>query len=355
MENIDRRGFLKGAAGSLAAASALAAPAANGKIRVGLYGTHYSHLLGKIGIMKRASDIFEIAGAYEPEGGKPPANKAFDGIRMISEDQLLGDPTIQLVVVEGGVDKTIPWGRKVIAANKHMHLERPPGTTLEPFKELVDDARRRKLLVQVGYPWKFHPAFVAAQEAAQKGYFGEVYMVRGTVNTDIDQRSRTHMEQFRTGIFYDLGPYMVDMVVALLGRPKDVRGWFHHDHHSFTDKSMDNTLAVLEYEKALAVVTCSARQAGSREHRSFEIIGTDGWALYQPVEPGALKICVREARGPYKAGIQEVAMPSPMPPRWTGDFLEMARAIRTGTPLRYSYDHELLLQETVIRITGLPA
>ncbi|HZS49584.1 MAG TPA: Gfo/Idh/MocA family oxidoreductase [Bryobacterales bacterium] len=351
MDNVDRRDFLRGAAGAFAAASALAAPAGNEKVRVGLYGTRYSHLIGKIGIMKRASDTFEIAGAYEPEG-TPPDNPAFNGIKIVSEDQLLGDPSIHLIIVEGQVDKTVPWARKAIAANKHVHLERPPGVEMEPFRQLVEEARRRKLLIQVGYPWKFSPGVVAAFEAVQKGYLGDVYMVRATVNTDIDARARAGMQRFKTGIFYDLGPYMVDLVVALLGKPKEVKGWFHHDDSGFPDNIIDNSLAVLEYPKAFAVVSCNARQAGSREQRQFEIIGTDGWANLQPVEPGRLHLHLREARGPYKAGPQEVALPVPPVPRWTGDLLEMARAIRTGTPLKYSYDHELLLQETVMRITG---
>jgi hypothetical protein len=34
------------------------------------------------------------------------------------------------------------------------------------------------------------------------------------------------------------------------------------------------------------------------------------------------------------------------------DFEELARAIRSGEPLKLSYNHELLLHETLLRASG---
>ena len=65
-----------------------------------------------------------------------------------------------------------------------------------------------------------------------------------------------------------------------------------------------------------------------------------------------LHVHLREARGPYAKGRQEVKLPSR--PRFIEDFAELARAIQSGSRLRYSYDHELLLQETLLRGSGDP-
>jgi predicted dehydrogenase len=92
---------------------------------------------------------------------------------------------------------------------------------------------------------------------------------------------------------------------------------------------------------------------GHNEHRSFELIGTDGLMLIQPVEPGnGMRVCLRKARGPYKAGWQEIRFPDQT--RFVNDFKELARAIKTGKPLRYSYDHELLVHETILRASAAP-
>jgi predicted dehydrogenase len=127
-----------------------------------------------------------------------------------------------------------------------------------------------------------------------------------------------------------------------------VRQWLRHDT-SIADTVKDNTLAVLEYPKGLATVVSSNRDAVS--HRSLEIIGTDGSILIDPIENAInVRIQVRDARGPYKKGMQEVKFPPQ--PRWVKDFEELARSIKTGTPLKYSYEHELNLHETLLRASG---
>ena len=63
-----------------------------------------------------------------------------------------------------------------------------------------------------------------------------------------------------------------------------------------------------------------------------------------------MRVSMREARGPYRAGWQDIEMASQ--PRYAGDFRDLARAIRTGAPLKYSYDYELLVEETMLRAAG---
>jgi predicted dehydrogenase len=147
---------------------------------------------------------------------------------------------------------------------------------------------------------------------------------------------------------FELGGHMIDRVIAFLGRPAAVRHWLRHDT-SVKDTLKDNTLAVFEYPKALAIIVSSARDGAS--NRSFEVIGTDGSILINPMEPAPVaRIQLREARGPYQRGAQEIKLPPQ--PRFIRDFEELARSIQSATPLRYSYDHELLLQETLLRASG---
>lgn len=314
---IHRRSFL-------AAGLAAAAPAA-GKIRVAMLGTGHSHAAGKRKVLEQNPD-YELAGVCELG---PQAEK------------FLADPAIRLAVVECNPSEAVPWGRKVIAAGKHLHLEKPPGDELAPFRELAEEARRRKLLLQVGYIWRFHQGVRAAIEAARKGDLGEVFLVRGTINTDLGPGQRAPLARYRGGMMFELGCHLIDRIVDLLGRPQDIRSWLRHDSRA-PDSLADNTLAIFEYEKALAVISTAARQSGASQHRSFEILGTDGSVLLQPIEPGARMQLTTRAAGPRQLDF-------PPQPRYVGDFQDLARAIQTGQPLQFSYDHELLVQETLLR------
>jgi len=329
------------------------APAATAKVRTGMLGTGHSHFYGKYKAMMD-SPSFDVVGVAERD---PAARAALEkdpryaaGIRWMDEDAMLRDPSIQLIVVECRVWEALPWGRKVIDAGKHLHIEKPTGNEWKPFKDLVEDARRKKLLIQSGYLWRWHQGVLAALEAARKGWLGDVYLLRGTMNSDRGPAERAVEAKFKGGGLFELSGHVIDPIVELLGRPKAVKSWLRHDT-GVPDKLADNNLAVLEFDRALGVIAQSAKMGGSGDHRSLEIIGTDGTILVHPeANPPRLRVFMRTAQGPYKAGWQDITLPPQ--PRFVADFAELARAIQSGQPLKHSYDHELLLHETLLRASG---
>lgn len=339
------------AAGASVAAAGQAKPI-TGRIRTGILGIQHGHLMGKLPAMYSNPD-YEVVAFCEPDeatrrtrGGHELLNK----LPAISMDQLLNDKSIDLVVFEGEVKDAVPFAKRILNAGKHLHLEKPPGDRLEPFREIVELARRRSLRLQLGYMWRFHSGVDAALEASRQGWLGEVSMIRATINSDRDPEQRAVEARYPGGSMFELGGHMIDRVIAFLGRPERVHPWLRHDT-GINDALKDNTLAVFEYASALAMVVSSARVPGAENHRSFEIIGSDGRILIQPMEPApVLRIHMRNARGPYRAGAQEVKLPPQ--PRYIPDFQELARALKSGTELKYSYDHELLLHETLLRASA---
>ena len=151
VNRMDRRNFLQYAgAGSLVSLAAQGAPKV---VRAGILGTQHSHTGGKLQAMKDSPD-YDVAGICESDPAARAIaqnNTGFQGLRWMSEEQLLGDPSIHLIVVECRAWEALPWGKKVIAAGKHLHLEKPPGNEWAPFKDLIEEARRKNLLVQTGY------------------------------------------------------------------------------------------------------------------------------------------------------------------------------------------------------------
>ncbi len=344
---MDRRILLQGAA------AAALAPAATGRIRAAMLGTGHSHFYGKYKALLDSPE-YEVAGIVENNAAARAAiekdPRYAGGVKWLEEAAMLADPSIQLVVVECRVWEAVPWGKKVIAAGKHLHIEKPTGNEWQPFKDLMEEARRKKLLVQTGYLWRWHAGLVAALEAAKKGWLGEVFMVRGTMNSDRGPGERAIEAKYKGGGLFELSGHVIDRVVELLGRPKAVKSWLRHDT-SVKDTLADNNLAVLEYDRALAVITQATKMAGSGDHRSFEIIGTDGTILVHPESnPPRMRVFMKEPKGPYKAGWQDLTLPPQ--PRFVADFAELARALKTGKPLAHSYDHELLLHETLLRASG---
>lgn len=311
---------------------ALALAPAPPPIRVGFLGQEHSHFAGKLKVIKE-SPAYQLIGVT---GHDDPA--------------LLDDPAVQLIIVECPIDIAIAQGRKVIAAGRHLHLEKPPGDKLPPFRDLVEQARRKNLRLQTGYVWRWHAGITAALDAARRGWLGDVFMVRATMNADRSPAQRLAEARFPGGAMFELGGHMVDRVIDLLGRPKSVKPFLRH-YSNIADNLADNTVAVLEFDRALAVLTVSDRMAGSGAHRSFEVLGEDGSFVIHPERnPPTMSVHLRKAAGPYRAGWQDITLPPQ--PRFVGDFAEMARSLQTNTPLSPSYDHEILLQETLLRASG---
>src|SRR5688572_9533039 len=141
---MNRRELLQYAGSGLLAAPLATPSAVTGVIRAGILGTQHSHTTGKLKAMQDNPD-YEFAGICEnnPEAkARAQKDPRFKGLCWMSEDELLRDPTVHLIVVECKIWEAVPSGEKVIAAGKHLHLEKPPGNTLEPFKQLIENARR---------------------------------------------------------------------------------------------------------------------------------------------------------------------------------------------------------------------
>lgn len=345
---VDRRDFLRYAGATAMTSAAL--PAGLDVIRTGILGTQHGHLMGKLKAMKNSAD-YQVVSVCEPDAdaaARAKRNPAFEGLRWVTEEEMLSDKSLHLIVVECRPWDALPFGKKVVAAGKHLHLEKPPGNEWAPFRDMVEEARRRNLLFQTGYMWRWHEGINAAIEAKEKGWLGDVFMVRGTINSDRDQQQRNLEAKYKGGSMYELGGHLIDRVVELLGRPKKVNSWLRHDT-SNPDKLADNTLVVLEYDRAIVTLSSSARMYGSGEHRSFEVIGSEGTFVVYP-ETSKMRVAMRKAQGPYKAGWQQIDLPPQ--PRYIGDFQELARALKSGKPLRHSYDHELTLHETLLRASG---
>ena len=137
------------------------------------------------------------------------------GARSVSQDKLMQEA--EVIAVESGVRDHAPLAQLALAAGKHVHLEKPPADSMEAFQELVDLAAKKRRLLQMGYMWRFHPGINAALEAARHGWLGNVFLVRGTINTTVAPEQRPNGLNSRRNSLRAGFP-SIDPVVRLLGR-----------------------------------------------------------------------------------------------------------------------------------------
>lgn len=336
-----------------AAAGAQVLSAADDRIRVAVVGTGHGHAISKIRAL-RSMPEYDFAGVCLAIPDEPKNNDVLKSVRSLSLQELLNDQSIELVAIEtADFTLNLELAGRFIDAGRFVHLDKPPGADLARLRRLLQKAAEQKRVVQMGYQWRYQSAMKAAVEAARSGWLGRVYRVRASIDKLVKPDERRHLARYRGGLMFSEGCHLVDRAVAVLGKPVKVSGIIRHDS-TLDDGLADNTLAILEYDHAVAEISLAGFRSNGTPYRVLEILGTNGSATAQPYAyPSRLTVDLVDAAGPYRAGVQILDMPPPPGPTYSPDFREMAAVMRNGLRPSHSAEHDLLVQETLLRVCGM--
>ena len=321
-------------------------------IRCAVLGTGHSHALGKLNVLRNFPE-WELVGVCEPDAAwraQRQQEADWQGLRWLDEDDVLGDPTIQMIAVESEVPQLLPLGEQAIAAGKHIHLDKPAGMDLPRWRALLDDAARQDLIIQMGYMFRYNPGFNLVRRAVREGWLGEVHYARGGINSASDPATRERLSHYPGGIMLELGCHLLDMITLIMGRPEKVTPVLRYDGRAHDVAMSDNTVAVLEYEQAVGIIESSLLEQGASDRRHFAVCGSEGSIVLTPLEPPAGRLFLNEPRGGFQAGWQDV--PFANVPRYERDLVELAACIRGEMEFPYSKEHDFITQETVLRACG---
>ncbi len=229
-----RRDFLMQCGGGVLAGMTL--PAVTGaeepagkRIKVGQIGVGHAHA-GKLAVY-RASPDYEVVGVAETDGAlRSQAEQAapFRGLKWLTREQLLGTPGLQAVLVETRVRDLLDNAEACVSAGLHVHLDKPAGESLPRLRRILDRAARKKLLVQMGYMYRYNPAVVLLREFLRRGWLGEVFEVHAVMSKVVEPAERRRLAEYRGGMMFELGCHVLDLVVAVLGKPAEVTAVRQH-------------------------------------------------------------------------------------------------------------------------------
>jgi len=356
MNEQPRRKFLKLAtAGALApglASLAHAAQPARNRIKIGQIGVGHAHA-SKLSVYRQSAD-YEVVGIAEPDAGlrkRAEGQAVYRDLPWLTQERLLATPGLQAVLVETRVGDLLRTAEGCVAAGKHVHIDKPAGESLPQFRRLLTSATKQKLLVQMGYMYRYNPAVVLLREFLRQGWLGEVFEVHAVMSKVVPAAERRRLSDFRGGILFELGCHIIDLVVGVLGRPREVSGFAQHSSR-LDDKLVDNMLGVLTYPRASATVRSTALEVEGGQRRHLVVCGTEGTFHIQPLDNPAARVALSRARGNYKSGYQDIRFPRYT--RYVDDAADMARIIRGEKTSDFSNEHDLAVQETLLRACNVP-
>jgi predicted dehydrogenase len=351
-----RRAFLKHVAGATATLSTLAVSAPGQspqkrRIRIGQIGVGHAHAT-KLSVY-RSSDDYEVVGIVEPDtelrqGAE--ANPVYQGLSWMTQEQLLDTPGLEAVLVETRVRDLLDTAEACITAGKHISLDKPAGQSLSQFRRIVQLAERQKLMIQLGYMYRYSPGVVLLRKFLEQGWLGDIFEVHTVMSKVVAPPLRQQLGQYPGGIMFELGCHVLDLVISVLGKPQTVTAFAQHAARP-PDDLVDNMMAVLAYERAIASVKSSAMEVEGFARRHLVVCGTEGTLQIQPLDDPAVRVAFSQARDAYPRGYQDI--PLPKFTRYVGDAADMASVIRGEKQYGFTYQHDLDVQETLLRASNL--
>jgi predicted dehydrogenase len=323
------------------------------RIRIGQIGTSHPHAAGKLAAIRGLDDIFELVGVVEPnevQRKKIAGKDVYRDVTWMSQSDLLNSD-VAAIAVETRVSQLVPTAMQCLAAGKHIHLDKPAGSSLPACRAMHKQAELKDLTIQMGYMLRYNPAFVLLFDIVKKGWLGRITEVTAEMGKLANDSLRQELSEFSGGGMFELACHLIDAMVTILGRPEKITA---HNRSSYPDKDtfLDNQLAVFDYPHAIATIRCNHIDPFGFPRRHFNVVGEQGTFQIAPLEPPKVRLALDRPRGQFKKGFQDIEMPTSVG-RYDAEFKDLANVIQGKKKLAWNSEHDVTVQESVLLASGI--
>jgi len=234
----DRRGFLTASAASLAAAfavsrSAVASAAVQAaaepppgppRIRFAAIGMNHGHINGQTDAVIRGGGELVSFYAKEPEL-RAAYGKRYPQAKLArSEQEILEDPKLQLVVSAKVANERAPLGVRVMRHGKDFMADKPGITTLDQLAEVRKVQAETKRIYSISYSERLeNRATVKAGELVKAGAIGRVIQTVGLGPHRTSLKTRPawfFVKEQYGGILCDIASHQFDQFLYFTGSTK---------------------------------------------------------------------------------------------------------------------------------------
>jgi predicted dehydrogenase len=123
---------------------------------------------------------------------------------------LLGDPSIDAVVIATPIRTHFRLALAALFQGKHVLIEKPLTASVEESEQLVETAEMTSRVLMVGHTYQYNPAVAKLRELVQSGELGHVFYVDcARLNLGLFQRD--------INVMWDLAPHDVSILLHILG------------------------------------------------------------------------------------------------------------------------------------------
>lgn len=143
-------------------------------------------------------------------------------VRVVAEpQQAFADPAIDLVVIASPNDSHAPLALAALDHGKHVVVDKPFTVTLAEAEAVIDRARERGCKLSVFQNRRWDADFLTLQQLLRDDVLGDI----AELHSHFDRFRPQVQQRWResavagAGLWYDLGPHLLDQALQLFGTP----------------------------------------------------------------------------------------------------------------------------------------
>ena len=189
--------------------------------------------LGKMGLshlsIVRAHPEIDLVAGCDATAYLTDILEKYTGLKCYADfDRMLASETLDALIVATPSKLHAPMVRKALDLGLHVFCEKPFVLDVGAGRELVDLARAKSLVTQVGYHYRFVGAFKEAARLVKSGALGDIHHVRAEAYGPVVLRRKgstwRSAKNEGGGALYDYACHAIDLVDFIVGTPTSVGG-----------------------------------------------------------------------------------------------------------------------------------
>jgi predicted dehydrogenase len=195
-------------------------------VRVGLIGYGYAGKTFHAPLVRSVPGLkLTVVGSSKPD----IVQADLPGVSVCSDmEEVANHPEIDLLVIASPNESHFPLAAAALRSGKHVVVDKPFTVKLEDARTLVELAEEQGRLLSVFHNRRWDSEVLAAKAMVESGVLGEISHFETHIDRFRPQVRQRWREQTGpgAGLWFDLGPHLIDQALQLFGLPQTVNASF---------------------------------------------------------------------------------------------------------------------------------
>ena len=180
------------------------------KIKIAQIGIGHDHAAVVFSAINRLTDIFEVVGYAEvPEDDIPDPwaqdrlkkqKSNYQNAKKYTVEELFSMSDLDAVAIETYDLNLVKYAQMAADRGLHIHMDKAAGESAEEFERLLSTVKRKNLVFNMGYMYRYNLAIRKAFERVERGEIGKIYSIDAEMSCYYAADKRQWLDGFQGGM-----------------------------------------------------------------------------------------------------------------------------------------------------------